>query len=105
MIGPIQNSDMFPQMQGRVVFDRHAKTEEWTSDSAPPKVAAQHENELLVQLQDFPSMVQNMRATIVRDAVCKFLDRIHLTAQQLMGTGGFPMFKWSMMSGQHCHLV
>ena len=73
---PIKQSGLFPSMKGRVVFDRHDRKDGGESASAPPKSAAQSSNELLVQLQDFPGMDQDLRAQIVKDVVCKFLDRI-----------------------------
>ena len=76
VIGPIKQSGLFPHMKGRVVFDRHDRSDDGEAAAAPPKVAAQSDNELLVQLQDFPCLDQSLRSRIVKDVVCKFLDQI-----------------------------
>jgi hypothetical protein len=76
VIGPIQQSGLFPCMKGRVVFDRHDRSEGVEETSPLPRNATQSENEVLVQLQDFPPLDQTVRAQIVKDVVCKFLDRI-----------------------------
>ena len=63
-------------MKGRVVFSRHEKADGCAAAAGPPRFAAQSTHELLVQLQDFPGMDHHMKAEVVQDVVCKFLDQI-----------------------------